>query len=479
MSQIRVNDEFHETPVLRTFDGELVTAENPLPVSLGSDSITITGSVNVSSDVHVNNPVDDPAYVALAPGGEVNSATNPIYVQGTADTSFFAPTQTDAFGRLRTSTPMTLFDSSHRFKDNGLWSTATTGTASASHDANSGVINLTVNGLVNAEVVRETTKVFAYQPGKSLLILNTFTMNAAKTGLRQRVGYYGTQNGIYLELDDSTVNLVKRTYISGGVQETRVAQASWNKNTLVGTLDLSKSQIFWMDVEWLGVGSVRCGFVIDGEFVHVHTFHHANIITGTYMTTASLPLRYEIKNTGATGSSSTLKQICSSVMSEGGYEMRGLQQSAGLAMGSPRDLPTVNTDYPVITMRLKSTALDAIVVPSAAAIMGITNNANYKWKIIQDGTTSNGSWTNVSANSAVEYNIGATTISGGRVVASGYTTGSNQGNTPINILKEALFRFQLERNGLTGTASEFALVIASDTGGADVYASIDWEEVSR
>ena len=31
----------------------------------------------------------------------------------------------DAFGRLRTSTPFTLFDSSHRFDDNGLWSTST------------------------------------------------------------------------------------------------------------------------------------------------------------------------------------------------------------------------------------------------------------------------------------------------------------------------------------------------------------------
>lgn len=478
MSQIRVNDEFHETPVLRTYDGELVTAENPLPVTLGSDSITITGSVNVSSDVHVNNPVDDPAYVALAPGGEVNSATNPIYVQGTADTSFFAPTQTDAFGRLRTSTPMTLFDSSHRFKDNGLWSTATTGTASATHDANGGVINMTVNGTIDAEVVRETTKVFAYQPGKSLLILNTFTMNAAKAGLRQRVGYYGAQNGIYLELDGTTVNLVQRTYVSGSVEETRVAKSSWNVNTL-STLDLSKSQIFWMDVEWLGVGSVRCGFVINGEFVHVHTFHHANIITGTYMTTASLPLRYEIKNTGATGSSSTLKQICSSVMSEGGYEMRGLQQSAGLAMGSTRDLTVINTDYPVISMRLKSTHLDAIVVPAAASLLGITNNANYKWKVLQDCTTTGGSWTNVSSDSAVEYNTGGTSVSGGRVVASGYTNGSNQGSTPINILKEALFRFQLERNGLTGTASEFSLVISTDFAGADVYASIDWEEVSR
>jgi hypothetical protein len=391
----------------------------------------------------------------------------------------------DAFGRSRVSTPLTLFDSSHRYKDNNLWSTGTTGTASATHDANSGVINMTVDGLANTEVVRETTKVFAYQPGKSLLILNTMTFNAAKAGLRQRVGYFGAQNGIYLELDGTTVNLVKRSYVSGGLQETRVAQADWNLDTLLGTgyskitLDLSKSQIFWMDVEWLGVGSVRCGFVINGQMVHVHTFHHANIITGTYITTACLPLRYEIKNTSATGSSSTMKQVCSSVISEGGYEMRGLQQSAGNAIGSPRDLSTVNTYYPVITMRLKSTHLDAIVIPTALSLLGFTNNANYLWKLIEGGTTANGSWTNVSSDSAVEYNIGATTITGGRTVASGFLNGSAQGAAPINVLKEALFRFQLERNGLTSTASELTLVIASDSAGADVYAVADWEEVSR
>ncbi len=391
----------------------------------------------------------------------------------------------DAFGRSRVSTPLTLFDSSHRYKDNNLWSTGTTGTASATHDANSGVIDMTVDGLANTEVVRETTKVFAYQPGKSLLILNTMTFNAAKAGLRQRVGYFGAQNGIYLELDGSTVNLVKRSYVSGGIQETRVAQANWNLDTLLGdgyskiTLDLSKSQIFWMDVEWLGVGSVRCGFVINGQMVHVHTFHHANIITGTYITTASLPLRYEIKNTSATGSSSTLKQICSSVISEGGYELRGLQQSAGNAIGQPRDLTTVNTYYPIITMRLKSTHLDAIVIPTAMSLLGYTNNANYMWKLIEAGTTANGTWSNVSSDSAIEYNLGATTITGGRTVASGLLNGSAQGSTPINILKEALFKFQFERNGLTSTPYELTLAIAADFAGADVYATVDWEEVSR
>lgn len=402
----------------------------------------------------------------------------------------------DAFGRARMSVPLTLFDSSHRYKDNGLWSTSNTAGTTYSFSANEGLINLNLPTTANAEIIRETTKVFSYQPGKSLFVLNTIVPATPKDNLRQRVGYFGDQNGIYFEIDGTNAYFVERSYVTGSVVETRVAQADWSNDTLQGPtvnlpgqglgpcpsnieLDLSKAQIFWMDVEWLGLGSVRCGFVIDGKLIHCHTFHHANYITSTYITTASLPLRYEIKNTDTTASASTMKQVCSSVISEGGYELRGLQQSAGHAIGSPRDLTSNGTSYPVLSLRLKSTALDAIVILTAMSILAITNNANYKWSIVQSGTTTGGTWSNVSSDSAVEYNTTATSISGGRVVASGYTNGSNQGSTPVNLLKEALFKFQMERNGLTGTPYELTLVVAADTSGADVYASFDWEEISR
>jgi len=391
---------------------------------------------------------------------------------------------TDAFGRQRVSNPLTLFDSSHRFKDNGLWNTATTGTASATFNANQGLVDLTVNSAINAEVVRETTKVFAYQPGKSLLVMNTFVMEPAKTGLRQRVGYYGASNGMYVELDGSTLNLVKRTSIGGSLAETRVVQSSWNGDKLDGTgpsgltLDISKAQIFWMDIEWLGVGSVRLGFIINGQYITCHTFHHANIITSTYITTASLPLRYEIKNTAETSGNSTLKQICSTVISEGGYELRGLQQAINIPVNAPRTLGTAGTYYPVVGLRLKTTTLDAIVILTAISMMPISTGA-YAWQVIASGTITGGAWASTGVDSAVEYNLTGTSAAGGRILASGYFNASNQGVTQVDILKEALFKFQLERNGLTGVQYEIALVIASNSSNDTVVASVDWEVISR
>ena len=394
----------------------------------------------------------------------------------------------DAFGRARMSQPLTLFDSSHRYHDNGLWATSNTAGATYAHSANSGMVALNLPTTANAEIIRETNKVFSYQPGKSLQTMNTFVMNAAKPNLRQRVGYFGAQNGIYLELDGTTLNFVQRSFVGGVMSESRVSQANWNVDTLLGnvdsspssiTLDISKAQILFIDIEWLGLGTVRCGFVIDGKLIHCHSFHHANRIASTYMTTASLPLRYEIKNTGTTGSVSTLQQVCSTVISEGGYELRGLQQAIGTPITAAKTLATGGTYYPVASIRLKATALDAIVILTAVSLLGVGNGINFSWRVTVGATVTTASWVDAGANSAVEYTLLGTAVTGGRVLASGYFNSSNQGSPSVDILKEALFKFQLERNGLTNTPSALTLEVAAGTDTNSVFGSLDWEEVTR
>jgi hypothetical protein len=389
---------------------------------------------------------------------------------------------------MRTSSPLTLFDSSHRYRDNGLWSTSTGTGATVVFSSGEGLVNLNVTTTSGSQVIRETNKVCSYQPGKSLQIMSTFVMASGKTNLRQRVGYYGAANGVYLEVSGTTTPcLVERNSVTGSVAETRVFQSGWSEDKLDGTgrsgitLDITKAQILWFDIEWLGLGTVRAGFVINGQLIHCHSFHHANLITSTYMTTASLPLRYEITNLGTTASSSTLKQVCSTVISEGGYELRGAQSTVGIPVATPYDLTNASTFYPIISIRLKSAFLDAVVILTALSIMGITNNASYNWKVFIGGTTSGGSWVSGGDNSAVEYNITGTSFTDGtgRALASGFANGSNQGSSVIDILKEALFKSQLERNGLTGTPTELTLLCASEDAGADILASMDWEEISR
>jgi len=413
---------------------------------------------------------------------DVNTSINNQTTQGLS----FDPTASDSFGRLRTSAPLTLFDSSHRYTDNQLWSTETV-SGTAVFNGDQGLVDLNITTADGSKVIRETNKVFAYQPGKSLLVLNTFVMGTAQDGLRQRVGYFGDKNGFYLEQLGTDIAFVERSLVSGSVTNTPVVQSSWNGDKLDGTgasgltLDLTKAQILWMDLEWLGVGSVRVGFIINGKFIVCHTFNHANIIGSTYITTASLPLRYEIENVSGITSSSTLKQICSTVISEGGYELRGLQQAVGTPITAARTFAVAGTYYPIVSLRLKTARLDAIAIVTAISLLGTGNGKSYQWRLVAGATTTGGSWVSAGVDSSVEYKLTGTAASSGRILASGYVNSSNQGSPTINILKEALFANQLERNGLTGVPYEITIevAVATTSGGESVYASMDWEEVSR
>jgi hypothetical protein len=399
-------------------------------------------------------------------------------------------TSTDAFGRLRISDPLTLFDSQHRYQDNGKWATANNGTSNTVYTLSESSVNLNVGTANNDYVYRETTKVFAYQPGKSLLIMNTFAMETPKANLTQRIGYFGTDNGIYLENDGIENHFVLRSNSSGTITETRVAQSDWNVDKFDGTgyssqngrehsdgINVSNTNIFWTDIEWLGVGDVRCGFVVDGTMKIAHIFHNDNLRKVPYMTTACLPIRYEIKNTGVTSSNSTLKQICSTVISEGGYTISGKQRAASGLVTSPKDIPTAGTFTPIISIRLKSDRLDSIVIPNFSSIIGLTNNATYRYKIVVGGTLTGASWVSAGTNSSVEYDLSATAITGGDDVKISFLNVAAGSGAATEGFQDGLFKFQLERNSFTGTPTVFSLVATGSTNGNDATGSIDWEEI--
>ena len=467
---------------------------------VGAVRVITAGTTPISGTVTVGNPVSSFSLVNPVTAVTINNPVTAVAVTNTISAVIVKSPDAfagnfdlskDAFGRTRMSAPLTLFDSSHRFADNNLWSTLTGGTtttsASAQFNQNQGLVELKVDALSGSKVYRETTKVFAYQPGKSLQIMSTFTFSPSATNLRQRVGYYGAENGIYLELDDSSLYMVVRSLVTGTVTSTRTPQSGWNVDKLDGsgpsgiTLDITKAQILFMDIEWLGLGTVRTGFVINGQFVPCHYFHHANLIDSTYITTACLPLRYEIENKAATSSPSRLKQVCSTVISEGGYELRGLQQAVSIPINAARNFTAANTYYPIISIKLRTDRLDAIVILTALSILGDGDNKNYNWQVRASGTTTDGTWLSAGPDSAVQYNINGTSFAGGRILASGYVSSNNQSSPSVDILKEALFKFQLERNYFTSTPYELTLVAAanSSSGTTGMWASMDWEEISR
>ena len=466
-----------------------VTVDGNVTVVDGGGSITvdgnvgITGNVNIGTmpEVEIKNDTGNP--IPVSKDTNTNSVTNPIYVEGVNNASFFAPTQSDAFGRLRVSNPLTLFDTQNRYYDQGQFATNTTGTGSATYNANSTTFALSTTGA--GSVTRETYKTFIYQPGKSLLVMNTFCMNTPTAGVTQRVGYFNTNNGIFFEVNGSTLNMVIRSYSSGVVVENRIPQSNWNGDTLLGTggstnlsgieLDVDTVQIFWTDIEWLGVGSVRVGFVINGQYIVCHTFNHANVLgnTTTYMGTAILPVRYELTSTGA---AVTMRQICSTVISEGGYSPSGSPSGIGHTLGSAITLPNDQSFIPLMSIRLKAANPDAIVVPTNFSIIPV-DQAVIKYNVYRQAVTTGGSWVSAGVNSSVEYNLAPTVVSSGVVNETGFLVSNNQS---VNVPQGAEFDFsdQLTRNPFTPIMYEYVITAATIGTNIDVYAAINWQEVS-
>ena len=441
--------------------------------ALENTTVTISGTptVNIGTipEVEIKNDTGNPVPIS----GNVNAT-----ITGTPVVSF-GGANLDAFGRLRVSNPHTLFDGAQRYRDDPFkWNQVDTGAATSTFVTNESSVLMSVSGNGD-ESLRQTKSVFAYQPGKSLLTMATFAMTTPTAGLRQRVGLFGAQNGVYFEVDGTTVNLVIRKYTSGSVDDTteKIPQSLWNGDKLNGTgpsgitLVVSRSQIFWCDIEWLGVGSVRCGFVIDGQFIVCHTFHHANRVgfDRVYMTTATLPVRYELTSTGAAG---TMRAICSTVISEGGYMNRSITRSIGTSLTGKNISDTVYR--PLVCIRLKAANLESVVVPVKFDVYGL-QQAAFVYRIIINPTLTGASWTSSGSDSSVEYDLAATALSGGTVIDQGIFVGSNKGGSAAITSNDVDFSQQIGRT-IAGVSDIWCLAAIATTNNDDAVGVVTWQE---
>jgi hypothetical protein len=396
-------------------------------------------------------------------------------------------TAVDAFGRLRISDPFTIFDSQHQDVENDKWDTLITGSGTKTHLPNESAIKLEIATANNDSIIRETLRTMPYQPGKSLLIMNTFAMGTPKANVVQRLGYYSANNGIYFENDSGNNYIVMRSSVTGNVVETRVAQTNWNVDRFDGTgytsqqagtghengLDVSKSNLFWLDVEWLGVGDVRCGFLVDGLLKTAHIFHNDNVNATTYMRSAILPLRYEIFNKGVTTSNTVMRQICSSVVSEGGYTQINQSRSASTPLTGKNLTNLINN--PMISVRLKTNRLNAVVVPVAVDLYGLQATA-YKYRIFENVTSLTGaSWATTDSASAVEYDISATAMTGGTLLKEGIFKGLEVAKE-IDLLSHLDGAIQLTRKINAANGDIFTIAIEPTTNNDDAIVALSWQE---
>jgi len=396
----------------------------------------------------------------------------------------------DTFGRQRVSNPQTLFDSKQIFDNAPLFwddqeESGSGITSTYLQDEASTRLGVALN--TAGKRTCQTYMRFNYQPGKSQLIIMTAVMSSGNnSGVKASVGYYDDENGLFFTNDEGTLKVVRRTYVSGSAVDNEVSQSSWNVDPMDGTgpsgvtIDPIKTQIMFFDLEWLGVGRVRTGFVVDGKFYVAHEFLNANNLNTVYITTPNLPLKYQIENDG-TGAATTMDHICATVISEGGTEDLGNLRYASTA-GTHVDATTENTIYALIGIRLKAANIGATIKLIDSNLQLTNGSKQVEWLLIFNPTVAGTFTYNDETNSSVQIATGATanTVTGGSVITGGYLeSGGNQAGNAGSTGK-GIQNARLLGAAIDGTVDELVLC-ARPIGGStavDIEAGMTWREIS-
>lgn len=397
----------------------------------------------------------------------------------------------DAFGRLRVGNPFPVFDNKNIFsKNQNQWEEDTNGVgASITHLPDEASVDLTIGTVSGEYAIRQTRRYHAYVPGKSQYTTLTGVFGAAKDNVVRRVGYFDDNDGLFFQLSGSVISVVRRTSTSGTPVDNVTEQSDWNIDTMDGSgvsginIDLSKTQIFIIDFQWLGSGRVRFGFDINGQIFYFHHMMAANFFDSVYMATPTLPLRYEIRNIGISASATSLKEICCSVASEGGYTLSGFEFAVSTGAVT-KAITTTRT--PVLAIRLKNLAgskenrvtarfLRAILYTSA-------NDVLFEIAHLHDPTAITATWTDVGTGSFVEHAINAdiTSITGNpeHIIEQGFVPAGQGASAQASDVDSSFINLHsfLSQNKASDNSQAFVIYATSFTGTANAAAGISWLE---
>lgn len=453
-----------------------VTSGN-ITVQQGTNPWTVIGNVNVvsgTSNVTISNLGNSSIATTLADGGQLG-----------------------AFSRLRTANASNINEYKNVYGLTADWefSTSTGGSGSLSYNVNASTTGLSVGTSGSDYVVYQTREYHSYTPGCGQLIMATGVLAPSKPNLTQRIGYFDDRDGIFFERSTNAGNVTVETWNirnSNGGSPTIAQSAvrgSWNIDNFDGTgpsgiaINWNTAQIWFIDFQWLGVGRVRCGFDLDGVLYYAHEFLNANSVTSTYMGLPSLPVRYEIRNTGTTSGTSTMTMICAAVQTEGGtqtnvWRYATTTDGTGIVCGT--------AERCVIALRLKN-SLNGVPNRAQAQLadfnMFATQQTSYRILLCSNSTVLSGSptWTSVDPTSYTEYttNVAVQNLNGNSICINAGFVSTAQGSASGSLAGLLQGSKNAIHQNYGSTDSQIIIITGQRIGNQDttVYAALNWLEI--
>jgi hypothetical protein len=380
--------------------------------------------------------------------------------------------------RLKVAPFQTVFFNTFQYgKETDVWDERIVGVGTATHNVSASNVVMQVGVTTGSKVIRQTKNVMRYIPGRPATLAFAIRLETPQVGIRRRFGLFDEYNGAYFEDDGGTYSYVIRTSTSGITTEIRVGRDDWNGEKFDGNgwtgviADPTKQQMISISYEWYGAGTVNFEWLMKGETIKSHTFDNSNIQDKVWCSTPFLPIRVEIENVTGVAGTHYIYQGSNSLIQEGEPEKLGtLVSIANPITGTT--MTSANTFYPIVSIRLKSDELSAVML--LRSLQAATNdNTNVYWKLLENATNTGGTWVDhPDPNSFMQYNITQTATTGGTTLLNGFIVGG--GAALINIDEKAAI--QLGRSGIGTISDTYTLACASPNNNKAALAVLNWIE---
>lgn len=472
--------------------GEVTVTASALPTGAATAANQVTAQASLTS---IDNKLTAPLIVSGQSAVGTIPTNNPVSVSGVDDLGFKRALKVNSQGRLETTLPndysrgvfggarvvttQNVFESLFSYdKQPTIWDEVIVSGGSSTWNGNTNSIDMTVNTVPGASVIRQTFRRIRYNPSRATQIIAAASLGIGKTNVRKRIGQFDDANGLFFEQDGTTVYVVRRSSTSGSPVDTKVAQANWNIDTFTGlggpanpsgiAIDFSKHQAFFIQYAFQGFADITYGFYLNGQIVFCHKETTANVLANPFMTSAHLPCRVEITNIGVTTSATNMSYNSFTGKNEGeDNETEGQVRSYSNApIKSIR-----NVVVPVLSVRL-GTGYEKAIADILSTTIFVQTADEVIWSVWLSPTLTGATFAITASYTQID--TAATAMTGGIELISGILS---QANTSTSVSQDLLKLVNsLIGASINGTSQIITLAARSRVGSADILSSLVWRE---
>ena len=385
-------------------------------------------------------------------------------------------------GIIKVSTPEIIFFNTFQYgTETDVWDTGTSNGGTAYFSSNLSGVTMQVTNQIGSEVIRQTRNVMRYIPGRSAELTFAIRFENPVVGIRRRIGLFNGTDGFYFEDNGGDYACVLISSDDGVPYMERIPRNQWNGDKLDGsglsgfTASADTQQIVTFEYEWYGGGQIVFKYIINGITIIIHTINTANRLKFPWCKTPFLPIRLELTNTTGVAGTHFMYQGSNSLTNQGFTDKLGIAQSL-LTPLTGYHLALGRIFYPVISIRLKATNLQGIVLPTFFQGSTIDNTIIF-YKLVRNATIVGGTWLDMSdPNSFVQYNMTSTTpITDGIDLDAGIIAAGG-GHVGARVALDKDTQYQIGRSNLGTISDTLTLAIAAYNSNKDVVASFTWIE---